>query len=168
MNPNNISICHFDPVQVPVRTLLDVFYRSVHAIPDAIYSHEQKSVWAPDCMDVSAWKKRIAENDVWVALDDKNKECLGFIELNNNGDIESLFVCPRAQRHGIAKMLLVTAYESLNLKWPKKSTWEVGASDAAYDFFLKQGFLPTKRNQFERFGITLENTQMAKSMSLEC
>lgn len=164
MNPNTVVIEAFDFKGMNVRELLNVFHRSVHAIPDIIYSPEQKLAWAPDCVDASSWKARIEQHQVWVARDDKNKECLGFIELDPQGDIECLYVCPRAQHQGIAKNLIVTAFECLCQQFPSKQQWQVHASDAAYEFFIKLGFLPTKRNQIERFGILLENTTMAKAI----
>ena len=164
MNPNTVVIELFTLEDTNFRELINVFHRSVHAIPDIIYSAEQKSAWAPDCVDSSVWKMRLEQNQTWVARDEKNRECLGFIELNAKGDIECLYVCPRAQRHGIAKNLVVTASEYMHSRYPEKQQWYVDASDIAYEFFLKLGFLPTKRNQIERFGVLLENTTMAKSI----
>ncbi|WP_417552988.1 GNAT family N-acetyltransferase [Marinomonas fungiae] len=164
MNPNAVVIETFDAKGMNVRELINVFHRSVHAIPNAIYSSEQKLAWAPDCLDASGWKTRLEAHSVWVARDEKNKECLGFIELDSEGDIECLYVCPRAQRQGIAKNLIVTAFEYLIQQYSDKRQWQVQASDAAYEFFIKLGFLPTQRNQIERFGVLLENTSMAKSI----
>lgn len=164
MNPNTVVIEYFDTQENSFRELLNVFHRSVHAVPDVIYSPEQKSAWAPDCIDGASWKSRLVKNIVWVARDEKNRECLGFIEIDESGDIECLYVCPRAQRHGIAKNLVVTAFETVRSDFPDKTQWLVEASDTAYEFFLKLGFLPTKRNQVERFGVLLENTTMAKSI----
>lgn len=164
MNAQKVVIDHFDEELVSYRTLLDVYHRSVHAIPDVIYSPEQKSVWAPDCLEVSSWHERLQERQVWVALGEQNKECLGFIELDLKGDIECLYVCPRVQRQGIAKALVIKAREYVVHHYGNKTEWRVQASDAAYEFFLKFGFLPTQRNQIERFGVLLENTSMAKSL----
>ncbi|SBS28806.1 putative N-acetyltransferase YafP [Marinomonas aquimarina] len=164
MNPNTVIIEPFTSQTMNVRELLDVFHRSVHAVPDAIYSAEQKSAWAPDCVDAGAWNERLAQHQVWVARDEKNRECLGFIELDLSGDLECLYICPRAQRQGIAKRLVITAFENMSQQFPEKTNWQVQASDTAYEFFLKLGFLPTKRNQIERFGILLENTTMAKDI----
>lgn len=165
MNPNTVVIEAFDFKGMNVRELLNVFHRSVHAIPDVIYSSEQKLAWAPDCLDASDWKARLEQHLAWVARDEKNKECLGFIELDGAGDIECLYVCPRAQRQGIAKNLIITAFEAVSQHFPEKNEWRVQASDAAYEFFLKLGFLPTQRNQVSRFGVLLENTTMAKTIA---
>ncbi|WP_067097779.1 GNAT family N-acetyltransferase [Marinomonas atlantica] len=164
MNAQKVVIDHFDEELVSFRALLDVYHRSVHAIPDMIYSPEQKSVWAPDCLEVSSWHERLQEHQVWVALGELNKECLGFIELDLKGDIECLYVCPQAQRQGIAKALLIKAREHVVHHYENKTEWRVQASDAAYELFLKFGFLPTQRNQIERLGVLLENTSMAKSL----
>ncbi|MEC8082785.1 MAG: GNAT family N-acetyltransferase [Pseudomonadota bacterium] len=165
MYSTSIAIREFQSTEIDYRALVNVFHRSVHAIPDVIYSKEQKSAWAPDCIDGASWKLRLEEHSVWVAVDERNQEPLGFIELNKNGDIECLYVCPRAQRQGIAKLLLITTFESIRKHYPDKTQWLVQASDVAYEFFIKHGFLPTKRNQVERFGVSLENTTMAKTIA---
>lgn len=162
MNPNSIAIYNYHPDVASVRDIVNVFHRSVHAVPDAIYSKDQKSAWAPDCMNITEWRSRLQSHSVWVALDDKNKECMGFLELDDHGDIECLYVCPRAQRHGIARSLLVTAEEYMRSHFPDKKDWHVQASDFSYEFFLKHGFMPKQRNIVERFGIDLPNTTMTR------
>lgn len=163
MSPNKVEIYPYHTDIVTPRALVDVFHRSVHSIPDVIYSAEQKSAWAPNIMDVSSWRTRLGKHSVWVALDEKNKECLGFIEVDEKGDIECLYICPTAQGQGIAKSLLQTVREFVQAHFPEKKEWHVGASDAAYEFFLKQGFMPAQRNRIERFGVILENTTMVES-----
>lgn len=163
MSFRGFSIHTYDSDVTSVRDVVNVFHRSVHAIPDSIYSKDQKSAWAPDCMDIRGWEQRLSQAAVWVALDDKNQECLGFIELTEKGDIECLYICPRVQRQGIAKALFVTAAEFVRSQYPEKTSWSVDASDVAYEFFRKHGFMPAKRNRIERFGLVIENTTMTRS-----
>lgn len=165
MSSRSFTIHSFHPDVTSVRDVVNVFHRSVHAIPDSVYSKDQKSAWAPDCMDIKGWGQRLNQAAVWVALDETNKECIGFIELTNDGDIECLYICPRVQRQGVANVLLVTAAEFVRSQYPEKTSWSVDASDVAYEFFRKHGFMPAKRNRIERFGLVLENTTMTRSLA---
>ncbi|MBM6551705.1 GNAT family N-acetyltransferase [Marinomonas ostreistagni] len=164
MTPYSFEIEKFDPSKVSYWALINVFYRSVHALPEAMYSPEQKSAWAPDGIDRAAWQARIEQHNVWVAVDRNNHECLGFIELDQTADLECLYVCPTAQKQGIAKSLLSCAQQHVATMKPEKKAWLVRASDAAYEFFIRHGFMPTERNVIERFGVTLHNTTMSKAL----
>lgn len=165
MTRPTFTIETFDSSTVSDWDLIQVFHRSVHGIADVIYSPQQKSAWAPDGIQLSEWKQRLAQHTVWVARELSNHECMGFIELDANADIECLYVCPRVQKKGVATRLLSTAYEYVTSLDIEKDQWQVQASDAAYDFFLRHGFLPTQRNALERYGVMLHNTTMQKVLS---
>ncbi|ADZ90507.1 GNAT family N-acetyltransferase [Marinomonas mediterranea] len=148
-----------------IKELQDIFFRSVHGIPDLIYTPEQKAAWAPAGLSVLEWRNRLQNHTIWLARSELTGSCLGFIELDESSDIDLLYVCPLNQKLGIANELFDQAQYWVKNQYSTKSHWYVQSSDIAYEFFLRRGFIPHKRNQVDRGGILLENTTMRKALS---
>ena len=78
--------------------IANIFYQSVHAIDNSIYTVEQKNVWAPLPIDYEKWTKRLELKRPFLLL--MNNQVAGFIELESNGHIDCLYVSPKFQRRG--------------------------------------------------------------------
>ncbi|MFA9394563.1 MAG: GNAT family N-acetyltransferase [Halodesulfovibrio sp.] len=84
--------------------LANLFHDSVHAISTKVYSEEEKEAWAPTPSDYSAWKSRLVKKQPFVAC--KKNVIVGFIELEEDGHIDCLYVHKDYQGLGIGSRLL--------------------------------------------------------------
>ncbi|EAR09934.1 GNAT family N-acetyltransferase [Reinekea blandensis] len=139
-------------------TLADIFYRSVHAISDTLYSPEQKKAWAPEPNDDTKyrWQQRIVDQKPFVAV--LGDQIAGFVTLEPSGLIDLLFVDPACQQKGVARELYEQVLAEANAFGLTQLS--VDASDAARPFFEARGFEAKARQTIERRGVTLNNTHM--------
>lgn len=142
--------------------LAGIFYRAVHAIPDRLYTAEQKSAWAPeqDADTKYRWQQRIVDQKPFVAL--LGDQPAGFISLDPNGLVDMLFVEPNLQGQGIARDLYRQMLAEAKAFGLTRLTVE--ASDAARPFFEARGFTTVARQIIERRGVSLNNTKMQKTI----
>lgn len=136
--------------------LANIFHDSVHAISPKIYSDEEKEAWAPTPPDYAAWKSRFAKKQPFVAS--KQNVIVGFIELEDDGHIDCLYVHTEYQGLGIGRRLL----EHLIQKAHERSITSlyVEASKIAVPLFEKFGFRYISTNKRLRRGQTLTNYNM--------
>ncbi|WP_395146516.1 GNAT family N-acetyltransferase [Moraxella atlantae] len=137
-----------------------LFYYSINSIDPNIYTEKQKNAWCSTTPDKDKWHKRLKDNITWVAL--KDDKVVGFLELEDNGYINCLFVHPEFQANGIASKL----YESM-LLWVQKKNLKVietDASEVAMPIFKKWGFNITEKKFIKRGAEILTNYNMRKNM----
>lgn len=137
--------------------LAEIFFTAIHAIPNTLYTAEQKMAWAP-AIDIPRWQKRIRQSQPFVAS--LNHQAVGFIELEHTGHIDCFYVAPHMQRLGVGKLLyrhLLAHAQSLGI-----DELFVEASQMAEPFFLAQGFQVVKENEIEIRGQWLKNKTMIK------
>lgn len=143
------------------KEIADLFYASVHAIDESIYTHEQKSAWAPAPIDYAFWAARLKTKQPFVAL--VEKRVAGFIELDADGHIDCTYTHPDFQGMGVASKLyehLLAEAISRNIK-----RLYVEASIIAKPFFEHRGFSVFRKNEVQRNGVSLVNFSMEKNLS---
>ena len=143
--------------------LAHLFYQAVHAIPESLYSTEQKQAWAPalDAHSVEQWQQRIDATRPFIAQ--YQDQVAGFIELDTNGHIDCLYVAPRFQGLGIGGQLYQQAVNEA--RGFGLTTLRVEASHAAKPFFLKRGFKIEQENTVRVRGVDMVNWQMVRTLS---
>ncbi len=136
--------------------VITLFTRSVHEVAKRDYTSEQLNAWAPENADISAWKKRLSQETVFVF--EKENKILGFIRLEQNGYLDLLYVHPEFQRQGIAKNLLNHA-----LSWAENhgiSEFTSDVSITAKPFFESIGFYSVALQTIQCRGVLLNNFRM--------
>ena len=84
--------------------IANLFHKSVHAIHPSLYSKEELEAWAPTPPNYTHWETRLLAKAPFVAV--KGDSIIGFIELENDGHIDCLYVHPNHQSSGIGSQLL--------------------------------------------------------------
>lgn len=149
----------YDPIYANL--IADTVYASVHAIDTAIYTKLQQEAWCPTPIDYLKWSKRLLESKPWVAFDGDN--LAGFIELEEKGYINCLYVHPTFQNRGIATQLYDYV---LNIATAQRFTeLTVDASIVAMPLFKKWGFEIQRTNTIERNNVYLINYRMIKAIN---
>tara|TARA_B100001094_G_C18194002_1_gene809308 strand:- start:3383 stop:3859 length:477 start_codon:yes stop_codon:yes gene_type:complete len=142
--------------------LIEIFYTAVHHIDSNTYTTEQKRAWAPYPIDYAFWYDRLSTKQPWMAW--FNNKLVGFIELDNDGYIDCLYVDPQYQGQGIATSLynkVITIAQQKRL-----SKLYVHASYIARPVFLHWGFRCIQRNEVRRKEQVLVNFTMEKCLAL--
>lgn len=149
-----------------VIAIADLFFESIHAIDDAIYSPQQKAVWAPEPPKYDYWATHLKPSKTLLAF--KENRLAGFMELEINeldrtGYIDCFYVHSQFQGQGIGK----TMFEAILFRAHKHqlSTLYVDASLVARPVFERQGFTVIKENQVVRQGVSLTNFSMEKHLA---
>lgn len=139
--------------------IADLFHDSVHAIDDSYYTKAQLEAWAPTPPDYELWKQRLALKEPFVALE--GSKIVGFIELEENGHIDCLYVHKEYQGKGVASTLL--QYLSNIAKTKGITNLHVEASKVAMPLFKKFGFELKKVNKVSLRGQSLLNYSMSST-----
>lgn len=140
--------------------IADLFHGSVHAIDHAIYSQAELEAWAPSPPDYEAWKQRLAIKQPYVACE--HEKIVGFVELEQDGHIDCLYVHQDFLGLGIASYLLqhvISVAKERELR-----QLHVEASKLAVPLFKKFGFEIRRSNSVERRGQYLKNFNMCRSL----
>lgn len=141
-----------------VEAITDIFYESIHAIDESIYSEEQKNAWAPLPRDYESWAGRLMFKRPYLAM--QGERLIGFIELDPDGYIDCMYTHPEFQRQGVGSAL----YEHLEGVARDKGLkhLRVEASLVAKPFFENKGFTVVSENQVERRGQLITNFKMER------
>ncbi len=140
--------------------IADLFHSAVHAIDDTLYSSRQLEAWAPSPPDYYFWAQRLALKKPFVAYIDKY--IIGFIELEEDGHIDCLYVHKNYQGQGVAAGLFSYLFDLAKTR--KINRLYVEASKPAVPFFKKQGFNILRNNLVILRGEVLENYCMAREI----
>lgn len=138
----------------------EIFYQSIHAIDNTIYSESQKQAWAPLPIEYEKWAKRLELKKPYLLL--INDKIAGFIELESDGYINCFYVSPDFQRIGVASTLLnylIDSAKSLGI-----NLLTVEASLVVKPLFEKFGFITEKMNKIRRKNTVLINYSMRKKI----
>ncbi len=84
--------------------IAEIFSRSVHEIASEAYSQEQCKAWSEKTPNTERWKKRCTVKQPLVFVIDGT--VAGFLELDNDGHIDCMYVHPDYARQGIASRLI--------------------------------------------------------------
>ncbi|WP_246077693.1 GNAT family N-acetyltransferase [Neptunomonas concharum] len=126
------------------------------------YTDAEREAWAPTPPDYDFWQLRCNTKRPFVA-ENKGK-LVGFIELEEDGHIDCLYVAPLFQGQGIASALLT--YARRMAKERNIGSLYVEASKPAKHFFESEGFLLTQVNKVTLRGETLINYTMVGQIEL--
>lgn len=130
--------------------IAELFHGSVHGIDTAVYSQQQLDAWSPTPIDYDHWKQRLDQKKPFIAVQDDT--ILGFIELEDDGHIDCLYVHKDHQRQGVAQQLYRHLYLAAKSKGINKLYVE--ASELAKPFFEFHGFETISENT-----VTMKNHQ---------
>ncbi|WP_454785823.1 GNAT family N-acetyltransferase [Legionella sp. WA2024007413] len=145
--------------------IYQLFYDTVHYVNCRDYNKEQLDVWAPKNPDLSQWRKSLAENYTFVAIDKKNGKILGFSDLEKNGYLNRGYVHKDYQNQGIGKALLeVREHLAIALGIPKLFA---DVSITAKAFFEHCGYFTEAKQNKELYGIQFKNYRMIKILTFE-
>lgn len=139
-----------------------LFCDTVHAVNARDYTSEQLDAWAPCSERCLAQIAEKLSGQQTVGL----KECgilIGFGSLDDEGDIDMLFVHKDRQGQGVAKAIL-RELERLALKSGKQAV-STFASVTARPFFERMGYGVERENVVDRDGVSLVNYLMSKQLS---
>ncbi|MEM9234321.1 MAG: GNAT family N-acetyltransferase, partial [Pseudomonadota bacterium] len=126
------------------------------------YSGAQVTAWARLSRDVVGTRRRLEDGrQVWVA-EARDGAMLGFIDLEDDGHIDFLYVAPEAAGQGVAQAL----YEEVEARAVAHQLTRLytEASELARPFFERQKFSVLTRQDLEIDGVPIHNYRMAKLM----
>ena len=136
--------------------IADLFHDCVHAIDSPDLSRAQLEAWAPTPPDYVHWRAKLATSRPYLACE--GERIVGFIELEDDGQIDCFYTHKDFQRRGIGGALydhLVEAADARGI-----ADFYVEASFFARPFFERQGYRLERENRIERFGEVLFNFSM--------
>ncbi len=142
--------------EIDCHEIAALFHASVHTINHTAYSGDDLEAWAPSPIDYDHWASRLVVKKPYVAIQDKR--IVGFIELEDSGHIDCLYVHPSYQKQGIATQLLEYALSKAKEKGIDK--FFVEASEVAKPLFIANGFQVISENKVLLRGRTLSNYKM--------
>ena len=148
----------FLPADTPL--LAEIFRESVAELTSDDYSEAQREAWAAIADDIDSFRDDLTKELTLVATLEGSP--VGFGTLEGNEKIGMLYVHPAAVGQGVAAML-TDALEKLAGS-RGAAALKVDASDTAYGFFQKRGYVAQQRNTVATGGEWLANTTMQKQL----
>ena len=140
--------------------LAAIFVAAIEELTGEDYSEAQQQAWAAAADDEEAFGKRLASELTLIATQQNSP--IGFASLKGADHIDMLYVHPAATGQGVASMLIEALEKLAGGRGAKALT--VDASDNASEFFLKRGYVATRRNTVTVNGEWLANTTMQKTL----
>jgi putative acetyltransferase len=147
------------PADIPV--LAAIFAAAIEELTGDDYSEAQQQAWAGAADDEEAFGKRLSGQLTLVAT--LQNSPVGFASLKGADHIDLLYVHPSAVGQGVASMLCDALEKLAGGRGAKSLT--VDASDNAQEFFVKRGYVATRRNTVTVNGEWLANTTMQKTLA---
>lgn len=148
---------------------MGVFRRAVVVTASHDYDSQQIRAWAGHTGTQQQWNAkrlvahtRVAQvaQDMTMGCDAENTGVCGFIDVDDTGYIDMLFVDPAYARHGVATMLLAQVEQFAAARGIDQLT--VHASITARPFFTRHGFRTLETRYPIVDGIEFTNYAMAK------
>lgn len=134
-----------------------LFYETVHSVNAGDYSESQLEAWAPKDNDYSHLKTALEKNWTLVAIEDG--VIIGFVDIEDTGYLDHLFVHKDYQGKGVATALCNEIEAKGNF-----NEIETHASITALPFFEKRGYKVVREQIVEIRGEKLKNHVMRKRM----
>lgn len=148
----------FLPTDTPL--LAGIFREAVAELTDDDYTEAQREAWAALADDTENFRDDLAKELTLVAT--MEGSAVGFATLEGKDKIGMLYVHPAVVGQGVAAML-IDALEKL-AGGRGAAALKVDASDTAYGFFQKRGYVAQQRNSVSAGGEWLANTTMQKQL----
>jgi putative acetyltransferase len=139
---------------------LDTFLRAIRETAGADYSTEQIGVWGRD-RDETEWADNRRGANTLVAVD--GDRIAGFIDLDESGYIDMLFVSPDFARRGVATALLGAVLDTAIRRAIPELT--VHASLTARPFFERHDFTVVEERHPVVQGVELTNYRMRRALA---
>lgn len=149
----------FLPDDAPM--LAEIFRVSIAELTSEDYSEAQQAAWVATADDEAEFGKRLASRLTLIATFDGSP--IGFASLEDNRNVDMLYVHPAATGQGVAAMLCDALEKLAAARGTARLTAD--ASDTARGFFEHRGYEPQQRNTVARGDEWLVNTTMAKQLS---
>jgi putative acetyltransferase len=148
----------FLPADAPL--LAEIFRESIITLTGDDYSEAQRRAWAA-AADKASFGEDLRKELTLVATLEGSP--VGFASLEDGDTIAMLYVHPAAAGQGVAAML-VDALERL-AGHRGTPALKVDASDTAYGFFRRRGYVAERRNSVSTGGEWLATTTMRKQLA---
>jgi len=149
----------FLPADTPV--LAAIFTAAIEQLTGDDYSTEQQEAWAAVADDEEMFGKKLAGELTLIATLEGSP--VGFAALAGKDTIDMLYVHPAVAGQGVAAML-IDALEKLASS-RGAAALKVEASDTAYGFFQRRGYVAQQRNSVSVGDEWLANTTMQKPLA---
>lgn len=149
-----------------IRSVVALFYETVHSINKRDYTKEQLDAWAPKDerqLKLESWRLSLSSNMAYVAV--INGGIAGFADMSRNGHLDRLYVSKDFQGRGVASAL-VDRLEA-EARALKLGEIDTEASITARPFFERRGYRVVQPQQVERRGVLIRNFKMKKRLSYE-
>ena len=137
--------------------LAAIFRASVEELTEDDYSPAQQEAWA-SVSDEEDFGEKLGKNLTLIATFDGS--AVGFATLENNTNIDMLYVHPAATGRGVATTLCDALERLAAARGATELT--VDASDTAREFFIHRGFVAHQRNTVTVGDEWIGNTTMKK------
>lgn len=154
-------------MQIRLATLQDIpslknlYQGTITHINSRHYNPEQISAWAATGERITSLENKIQEQYFYVAVTADNV-ITGFSSLENDGELDMMYVHKDYQGQGIARLLIQQIYtKAAELG---VSTLTAYVSITARPFFEKQGFKVIATQQVQLGEVALTNYEMVKTI----
>lgn len=140
--------------------ILNLFYRTVHAVNRAHYNEEQLCAWAPYCADQSVWLQSLLSHRAYLAV--QEDKIVGFGDCDNSGYLDRLYCAFDFQGKGIGSLIaqrLEQETAALGL-----GTIRTEASITARPFFEARGYRVIQEQRKPLRGQIFLNYKMEKEL----
>jgi putative acetyltransferase len=141
--------------------LAEIFRVSIAELTADDYNETQQRAWASLADDEADFGKRLGSQLTLVATMEGSP--VGFASLEGKDKIAMLYVHPAVAGQGVAAMLIDALEKLAGSRGAEKLS--VDASDSAYGFFQKRGYVAQQRNSVSAGGEWLANTTMQKQLA---
>jgi len=148
----------FLPSDAPI--VAAIFVASISELTGDDYSETQQAAWASAAEDEAAFGKRLAGQLTLIASLENSP--VGFASLRGADHVDLLYVHPSAILRGVGAMLCDALEKLAGARGAKLLTADV--SDNAQEFFLKRGYVATRRSTITMGDEWLANTLMEKTL----
>lgn len=140
-----------------IPSLKNLYQGTITHINRQHYNPEQISAWAATGERITSLENKIKEQYFYVAVT-ADDLITGFASLEDDGELDMMYVHKDYQRQGIATLLITQIYKkAAELRLEKLTAY---VSITARLFFEKQGFKVVKTQQVQLGGVALTNYQM--------
>ena len=136
--------------------IAEIFPRAIHDIASEHYTKEQCLAWSEEEPNPESWRQRCAKKKPFVFVQENH--VVGFLELEEDGHIDCMYVHPEAKRKGIASALIEHAVRTALQKGKKRIFVE--ASICAKPVFERKGFRVIKEKEVVIRNERLKNYDM--------
>ncbi len=144
--------------------VLNLFYRTVHAVNRTHYNEEQLCAWAPYYANELDWMCSLASHRAFVAVQDE--KIVGFGDCNNSGYLDRLYCAYDWQGKGVGTLLAQRLELETSLLGIGSIRTE--ASITAKPFFEARGYHVTEEQQKPLRGQVFINYKMEKDLPQGC